>query len=246
MNKINIAECIINKEELNKLLIENNNIIIKEDGKFTLNINIIENYKLNIKILNDIIAEIDEVNTSKNSNLNYNYELGKNSHLTVNKFYDADNLTEINNINLNEINANIEFNLKVISKTPNKFIVNTYHNACSTVGNINTKGVSMIDGNITFDISSYIENGIKGCTANQLNHIISLNDAKNIIKPNLYIEEEDVIANHSAYVGKFDEEIIFYLESRGLSEEEAVNLLIRGFLNGKNDKQLEIINKYWR
>ena len=57
---------------------------------------------------------------------------------------------------------------------------------------------------------------------------------------------EDVIANHSVYIGKFDEEIIFYLETRGLSEEEAVNLLIKGFLNGENEKQMEIINKYWR
>lgn len=245
MNKINIAECI-NKDELNKLIIEDDCITIKENGKYTFEIDNLEDYFLNIKILNGITAEIYEINTSKNCNLNYKYELEENSHLIINKLYDALNINEFDNINLNGTSASAVFNLKVISKTPNKFIVNTYHNVCNTVSNINAKGVSIDNGNITFDISSYIENGIKGCTVNQLNYIVPLNNAKNIIKPNLYIEEEDVIANHSAYIGKFDEEIIFYLETRGLSEEEAVNLLIKGFLNGENEKQMEIINKYWR
>jgi len=245
MNKINIAECI-NKEGLNKIILEDNYITIKENGKFSFKIDNLEDYSLNIKILKGINAEIEEINTSQNSSINYNYELEENSHLIINKFYDALNINENNSIYLNGVGASVEFNLKTIAKTPNKFIINTYHNACNTIGNINNKGVSINSGNVTFDVSSYVENRIKGCVVNQTNHIIPLNNAKNIIKPNLYIEEEDVIANHSAYIGKFDEEIIFYLESRGLSEEEAVNLLIKGFLNGENDKQMEIINKYWR
>lgn len=244
MNKIKIAECITG--DLNKLKIENNEIIIKEDGNFILQINSLEDYKLNIKILENVNAFIEEINTSKNININYIYELEENSHLLINKFYDTNNLNENNNINLNNINANIDFNLKIISKESNKICINTYHNACNTIGNINTKGVSIKDGNIILDVSSYIPNGIKGCIANQINHIVSLNDKKNIIKPNLYIDEEDVIANHSAYIGKFDEEIIFYLESRGLSEHEAINLLIKGFLNSNNEIEKEIINKYWR
>lgn len=244
MNKIKIAECI--NKELDKLIIEDNLITIKEDGKFLFEIKDTKDYNLNIKILKGVNALIEEINISNNININYTYNIEENSHLIINKFYDADNINEFDTIYLDGVNASIDFNLKAISKTLNKFTINTYHNACNTIGNINTKGVSMEDGNIVLDVSSYIENGIKGCTANQLNHIIPLNDAKNIIKPNLYIEEEDVIANHSAYIGKFDEEIIFYLETRGLSEEEAVNLLIKGFLNGENEKQMEIINKYWR
>ena len=245
MNKIKIAECI-NKESLNKLIINDNEIIIKEDGNFIFQVDNLEDYDLNIKILKNVNVLIEEINTSKNININYTYELEENSHLIINKFYDVVNLNENDNIYLNNINANIDFNLKIISKESNKFLINAYHNACNTVGNINTKGVSIQDGNITLDVSSYIPNGIKGCIANQINHIVSLNDKKNIIKPNLYIDEEDVIANHSAYIGKFDEEIIFYLESRGLNEDEAINLLIKGFLNSENDMEKEIINKYWR
>ena len=73
------------------------------------------------------------------------------------------------------------------------------------------------------------------------------------IQPNLYIDEYDIEASHGAYIGKFDFDTIFYLESRGLSEKESYNLLIKGFLLGNfykyeslSEDLIDIINKYWR
>ncbi|MBS3166089.1 Fe-S cluster assembly protein SufB [Candidatus Woesearchaeota archaeon] len=48
--------------------------------------------------------------------------------------------------------------------------------------------------------------------------------------PSLHIENNDVDAAHEARVGKISEEAIFYLQSRGLSEEQAVKMIISGFL----------------
>src|SRR3989344_7967716 len=48
--------------------------------------------------------------------------------------------------------------------------------------------------------------------------------------PSLHIENNDVDAAHEARVGKISEESIFYLQSRGLSEEQAVKMIISGFL----------------
>ena len=84
----------------------------------------------------------------------------------------------------------------------------------------------------------------------QKNRIINLTNKKCEIKPNLFIDENDVIANHSAHIGKCNEEEMFYLMSRGIEPKEAENLIIRGFLlNGLKQGQNEmenIINKYWR
>ena len=47
--------------------------------------------------------------------------------------------------------------------------------------------------------------------------------------PTLFCNEDDVIGEHAASVGKVDEAKLFYLMSRGISEEEAKSLIVSGF-----------------
>ena len=49
-------------------------------------------------------------------------------------------------------------------------------------------------------------------------------------KPELEIYADDVVCSHGATVGELDETHMFYLKSRGISEEEAKNMLIEAFL----------------
>ena len=49
--------------------------------------------------------------------------------------------------------------------------------------------------------------------------------------PLILCEEEDVEGNHGASIGRPDEEVLFYLSSRGIPEEEACALLIRAKLD---------------
>jgi len=48
--------------------------------------------------------------------------------------------------------------------------------------------------------------------------------------PSLEIEADDVKAGHAATVGRTDEDMLFYLQSRGLNKKEATEMLIQGFL----------------
>ena len=48
--------------------------------------------------------------------------------------------------------------------------------------------------------------------------------------PNLYIDEYDVVANHSASIGSISKDDLFYLMSRGLTKEEATSLVVIGFI----------------
>lgn len=51
-------------------------------------------------------------------------------------------------------------------------------------------------------------------------------------EPNLEIENGNIIgAGHASSVGRFDDEELFYLCSRGISETEARKLVVRGFFN---------------
>jgi len=66
--------------------------------------------------------------------------------------------------------------------------------------------------------------------AKQTNKALLLSeDAQINTKPQLEIFANDVKCTHGAAVGQMDDEAIFYLRTRGLSHEEARNLLVHAF-----------------
>ena len=51
------------------------------------------------------------------------------------------------------------------------------------------------------------------------------------MKPELEIYADDVKCSHGATTGELDEEMLFYLRSRGLNKNKAKKILIEGFVN---------------
>ena len=43
--------------------------------------------------------------------------------------------------------------------------------------------------------------------------------------PLILCDEENVVGNHGATIGELDEDTLFYFESRGISAEEAENIM---------------------
>lgn len=60
--------------------------------------------------------------------------------------------------------------------------------------------------------------------------------AKTRTVPSLEIEADDVKAGHAATIGRVDEDLTFYLESRGLNKELAQELLIKAFMQTDLEK----------
>ena len=71
-----------------------------------------------------------------------------------------------------------------------------------------------------------------------------MNNGKSTICPNLLIDNYDVNSNHAAYIGKFSEEKLFYLMSRGISSQEANRLLLNGFLINSDSIDLHEIDLF--
>ncbi len=88
------------------------------------------------------------------------------------------------------------------------------------------------------DATTSIFNGIgrilKGATranAVQESRVLMLSEkARGDANPILLIDEDDVTAGHAASVGRVDPMQLYYLMSRGISQEEAERLIIHGFL----------------
>lgn len=226
-------------------------IKINEDTNLAFEIlNTEYKYDIYFNVLKGVHSNIYEIKKGDNYKFQYKYYLEEDSFLNVEKVNDGMVINEMNLINLNGARAKIDFNLKTISKKQEKYNFLVYHNAKKTVSNIVNNGVNISDGTLEFNVSGFVPNGIVDCDVSQSGRIINMTNNTCVIKPNLFIDENDVVANHSALIGTFSFDEIFYLMSRGIDKKEALNLLTQGFLLKnitfyKEDLK-EMIDKYWR
>ncbi|MGT2935317.1 Fe-S cluster assembly protein SufD [Streptococcus castoreus] len=101
----------------------------------------------------------------------------------------------------------------------------------NTVGHILQHGVILERGTLTFNGIGHIIKGAKGADAQQESRVLMLSDqARADANPILLIDENEVTAGHAASIGQVDPEDLYYLMSRGLDQETAERLVIRGFL----------------
>lgn len=245
---------IILDDKINLLENKNFNINKKEDQ---IIINIIDDTDilLEIKSVKKVLFEIEKnkqlkikhISKLNNRDINFEYNLNENSNLFVNEFLLCNGVDEEHHINLKEKNACVNMMIRSISTNEENYNIVVNHLANNTKSNIEARSVNMNDGKIHFHIESKVPKEIKNCDVNQDTKIYTFNQNKCTIDPILLIENNDVIANHAAFIGRFDEEILFYLMSRGISKKESIHLLVKGFLNIDNDEEiLNIIHKYWR
>lgn len=217
-------------------------IDLKKDTKLNFNINLEENVNLNLYL----------VTRGSTGKVQYKYNLKENSICNVIKFQNVDSIKEMIVAKLDGKNSKFDYNFKTISNNKETYDYHIFHNSENTISNIKNNGVCLSNGTIIYQVSSFVPKDIKGCTVNQNNRIINLTDNKCEIKPNLYIDANDVEASHSALIGKFSDEEMFYMQSRGIDYNTALKLLITGFLTSDIESKklineiIKNIKKYWR
>ncbi len=113
-----------------------------------------------------------------------------------------------------------------------KFDFRTYqkHSAPDTSSNLLFKGAVDERARLIYSGLIKIAPGASSANAIQANHNLKLSeDAWVESVPNLEIENNDVVCAHASTVGPVDEDQLFYLQSRGISEEDAEELIVAGF-----------------
>lgn len=100
-----------------------------------------------------------------------------------------------------------------------------------SLGHIFQRGVILNRSTLVFNGIGKIIKGAKGSDAQQESRVLMLSRrARGDANPLLLIDENDVTAGHAASVGRVDENQMYYLISRGISEQVARKLVIRGFM----------------
>ena len=134
---------------------------------------------------------------------------------------------------MNGENAQIRLRMAALSDSNEEkyYRINLISNAPGTIGIMDNYGVSKDSGKMTIDGIGTIKKGMHKSESHQTNKIIVFDeDAYASANPYLLIDDYDVAASHAAGVGKMDASHLYYLESRGLSKRQAMQLITYGYL----------------
>ena len=171
---------------------------------------------------------------NKLESLNINIVVEKDA--TVNLYQVVQNDTNTNiceNVSLNETGAT--FNTIVVLLGLKNSVINSdikiYHNTNNTNSDLKVYAVIKDGAKINLDNNAYIKKNSYQSKAYQGAKGLSLSKTGRIlVNPNLYIDEYDVMASHGVAMGSLNMDDLFYLMSRGLTKEEASQIVIMGFI----------------
>jgi Fe-S cluster assembly protein SufB len=105
------------------------------------------------------------------------------------------------------------------------------HAAPYTTSRITSKSISKGGGRAGYRGLVKVYDGAKGVKSNvQCDALIMDEHSRSDTYPYIEIDEENVNIGHEATVSRVGDEQLFYLMSRGLSEEEATTMIVTGFI----------------
>jgi len=105
------------------------------------------------------------------------------------------------------------------------------HAAPNTTSNIFAKSISKDGGRSSYRGLLEVAKGAHGAKSKVVCDALLLDEeSRSDTYPTIRIGEDDVDVGHEATVSKVGEEQVFYLQSHGLTEEEASKLIVNGFI----------------
>ena len=208
-----------------------------------------------IDIQNDQLVNISESSTVfiHSCNANIHYCFSNDADVLVYCDYDKTlTLTETRTINGCEVNLNYihldesdlvqnsSFDVKrngnlIVGSTylgtnSKKVVFDIFNKESNSEVNITNNVVALDDSIFSLDCVGTIVKGAKSSKCHQKNRCLTMGNPKQArVLPVLNIDENDVEASHSLSSGTIDEEVLFYMNSRGLSKNQSLNLIIKSY-----------------
>lgn len=205
MNKLLVKEGILSiNNSLNDLDIKTNTLTLEISGNVCIN-DINNNTDLDLKII-----------------------MSDGSHLLYNRYNES-----INKFNLDiEIasNAYVEFNYSLKTLITSDISLNANIAGNNNISHINFHGVTDQKGVIKNIATSKVDEATKDNEVLENLRIVTLNDAENMIVPNLLVRSDSVNAIHNTTISTVDKDYLFYLNSKGINKKDATKLIVDGFL----------------
>ena len=224
-----------NKINVDKKIVLTNPMYLEINNKVKLDINVNKNISTKLVIIG-------------NSDYDINVNLDKEASLLINSLNKDNSVNIIVNL-LSK--SSVTYNHSIVSNSDSLNSITINHLENDSISNINNYGVNVSENKLFFTIDGVVNKNLNNITCNQSSKIINFKDGNSKIIPNLIIDSNDIIANHSAYIGEIGEEEKFYIKSRGIGEEDIKKMVYKATLLGKMELMEEKeefnkrINEWW-
>ena len=208
---------------------------------FTKNANLIVDYRtenpldisLEIDVLQDANVKILFINHATcEVKTNEVYHVKKDANLTV-AYCELmlNKLQHISKVYLEETGASAHVHTATVCGDKVSYDILIQHLAPYTYGNTENYGIVMRDANWDVVVTGQIKRGCYQSKAHQTTRILTLDEKENVkVLPILLIDENDVEASHACSLGQPDENQLYYMQSRGMTRTQAIQLLTVGYL----------------
>ena len=225
-NRVNIILEENSEAEINEIFFSNNKsiywnnvhnyICLKKNSK-------LQHYKIQSECNNAIHSSSSSIDCENSSIYNnFIFSIGGN----------MSRIEVISSINSAEINFNIKGLYLAKPNQHHDITTLMQHKHPESKSNQHIKGILQKDSSGVFQGKVIVAQDAQKTDAFQFNQNLLLSETAEVnAKPELEIYADDVKCSHGATTGELDEEMLFYLRSRGLNKEEAKKLLIEGFIN---------------
>ena len=181
----------------------------------------LSNGDFNILVFNNSQKDLvlNEKGNVKNASLNITYiELNDAKYKQNNTL----NVYKDSSLNINSIYLGV--NVKNI-------VFNMYNLESNSLVKITNNVVCLDDADFSLDIIGNIVKKAKNSKCHQKSQCLTFGSPKKArVLPVLNIDENDVEASHSLSSGTIDEEVLFYMNARGLNAKDALSLLLTSYL----------------
>lgn len=106
------------------------------------------------------------------------------------------------------------------------------HAANNTTSNVVSKSISVGEGRSTYRGQVHIPKHLKGCKNNTECDALLINPkSRTDTYPAISVKGNQHVTQHEASVSQVSQEMLFYMQQRGLSETQAMSLAVNGFIN---------------
>jgi len=195
----------------------------KNLGKIQLNIQLQEGSSLSLFSWNENEGALEveeEIYLSEHSDLDVSYgELGLFPVTRKSHYY------------INGQHATLQTCLAAIANGEKKFTLHAIHKGTDASSDMKSYAIIPEDAVFYLDVTGKIEKGAHRSNATQNNRILTLSENhKAVVLPQLLIDDNDVVAGHAMTMGQIDENQLYYMESRGMPKNVALQLVTLGYL----------------
>ena len=209
---------------MNKILIDKENNIEIKDNAVELDIKV-KDLTLNIK--GSVL--INEICHKDNEELNLTINIEPKSSLIYNRFILHNKAN--NNITINQDNtSNVSFNYSIVATDKVELTINSTLSGNDNETSIKVASVTEQKGKVIITSTADVLPKIENNNLLESIKILLLNDEESICIPNLLVSSNEVEVNHAATISGISQDYLFYLNSKGLSNEAATKLIKNGYL----------------